>query len=96
MPFHAPSPILIKALVILAFVIAAVVPTGYLWIIVSAKLELGGASGRSSRGTTSRVEQRARQQYCTGVLATPKNTWLVGRMDRAERPKASPASTSMP
>ncbi|UXY52672.1 hypothetical protein [Pseudomonas tohonis] len=82
---------LIKALVILAFVIAALVPTGYLWIIVSAKLELGGASpGEAVVGTTSRVEQRARQQYCTGVLATPKNTWLVGRMDRAEKTEGQP------
>jgi len=55
---------LIKALLLLAFVIAAAVPTGYIWIIVSAKLELGGASpGEEVVGTTSRVEQRARQQY---------------------------------
>lgn len=82
---------LIKALVILAFVTAAVVPIGFIWIIVSAKLELGGASpGEEVLGTTSRIEQRARQQYCTGVLATPKNTWLVGRMDRAEKTADQP------
>ncbi|MGK8709327.1 hypothetical protein ACRS5L_23260 [Metapseudomonas otitidis] len=70
-----------------AVALAAVVPLGFIWIITSAKLELGGASpDEAVVGSVERIEQRAMEQYCTGVVATPRNTWLVGRMegDRSE------------
>lgn len=70
-----------------AVALAAVVPLGFIWIITSAKLELGGASpDEAVVGSVERIGQRAMEQYCTGVVATPRNTWLVGRMegDRSE------------
>ncbi|WP_308724681.1 hypothetical protein [Metapseudomonas otitidis] len=70
-----------------AVALAAVVPLGFIWIITSAKLELGGASPNEAVvGSVERIGQRAMEQYCTGVVATPRNTWLVGRMegDRSE------------
>ncbi|MDL5594737.1 hypothetical protein QS468_18620 [Bacillus subtilis] len=70
-----------------AVALAAMVPLGFIWIITSAKLELGGASpDEAVVGSVERIGQRAMEQYCTGVVATPRNTWLVGRMegDRSE------------
>ncbi|WP_165671993.1 hypothetical protein [Metapseudomonas otitidis] len=65
-----------------AVALAAVVPLGFIWIITSAKLELGGASpDEAVVGSVERIGQRAMEQYCTGVVATPRNTWLVGRME---------------
>lgn len=32
-------------------------------------------------GRTAFLEQRAMQQWCTGVISTPQATWLVGRME---------------
>jgi hypothetical protein len=54
------------------------------WGLLRAKLELGGsAPGEGSAGAVAFIEQRAMQQYCTGVVATPQGTWLVGRVDDA-------------
>ena len=54
----------------------------YMWTITSAKLDWGGDSpGRQDVGAVKDTRQRAMSQYCTGVVATPKGTWLVGRLE---------------
>ncbi|UUQ67295.1 hypothetical protein NLK61_11885 [Pseudomonas fuscovaginae UPB0736] len=54
----------------------------YVWIILSAKLELGGGSpDRQTLGSVKDIRQRAMTQFCTGVVVTPQGTWLVGRVE---------------
>ncbi|WP_338523544.1 hypothetical protein NUH87_28025 [Pseudomonas batumici] len=54
----------------------------YMWMITSAKLGWGGSSpDRQQLGAVQDSRQRAMTQYCTGVVVTPKGTWLVGRLD---------------
>ncbi|WEK11846.1 MAG: hypothetical protein P0Y51_14640 [Candidatus Pseudomonas colombiensis] len=66
----------------------------YLWVIISAKLEWGGASpDQRTLGTVQATEQRAMAQYCTGVVVTPKATWLVARLD--ERSTAEPVAAGV-
>ncbi|MDO7898775.1 hypothetical protein [Pseudomonas citrulli] len=61
----------------------AVAALWYMWTITSAKLEWGGDSpDRQQVGAVKDTRQRAMTQYCTGVVATPKGTWLVGRLER--------------
>lgn len=82
---------LITILIALALGIGIAIPVGFIWIITTAKLELGGGSpGKKVVGTVARIEQRAMEQYCTGVVATPQNTWLVGRRERAKNTDDQP------
>ncbi|MBC3362335.1 hypothetical protein [Pseudomonas sp. SWRI154] len=55
----------------------------YIWMIVSAKLELGGDSPDQQQvGAVKDTRLRAMGQYCTGVTVTPQGTWLVARLER--------------
>lgn len=52
----------------------------YVWMIIGAKLELGGDSpGQQQIGVVKDTRLRAMQSYCTGVVATAQGTWLIGR-----------------
>ena len=54
----------------------------YTVMLVRAKQEWGGASPDAQvLGTVADVSQRAMEQYCTGVIVTPRSTWLVGRRE---------------
>lgn len=54
----------------------------YIWIILSAKLEIGGASpDQQTVGTLQGVRPRAISQDCTGLVVTAQGTWLVGRVE---------------
>ncbi|MFK1432260.1 hypothetical protein ACIU0H_01190 [Pseudomonas aeruginosa] len=69
-----PMPLLAAALLV-----AGAIPLGFIWILTSAKFEIGGASpGESTVGKVENIDQRAMEQFCTGVRATPAGTWLVG------------------
>ncbi|WP_191486733.1 hypothetical protein [Pseudomonas sp. FEN] len=64
----------------------------YMWIIASAKLDWGGGSpDRQQIGTLQDIRQRAMTQYCTGVVVTPRGTWLVGRLE-GDAKKLQPAA----
>ena len=72
-----PMPLLAAALLV-----AGAIPLGFIWILTSAKFEIGGASpGESTVGKVENIDQRAMEQFCTGVRATPAGTWLVGRRE---------------
>ncbi|OOV92046.1 MULTISPECIES: hypothetical protein [unclassified Pseudomonas] len=71
-----------KLLVTLSVVLIGAAALWYVWMLVSARLELGGASpDRQTLGRVQDPQQRAMTQYCTGVVATPQGTWLVGRVE---------------
>lgn len=54
----------------------------YVWMLLSAKYELGGTRlDVQTLGTVQNIDQRAMEQYCTGVVVTPQGTWLVGRLE---------------
>jgi hypothetical protein len=75
-----------KVLVIVGIAVACLVlaVSAYPFLISRAKLESGGASpDEGIVGTVTNVDQRAMEQYCTGVVVTPLNTWLVGRREGA-------------
>lgn len=56
----------------------------YFWIVLRAKFEMGGASpGQATVGQVQNVKQRAMTQYCTGIVKTAQNTWLIGRLEEA-------------
>lgn len=56
----------------------------YQGILLRAKLEIGGAEPQPAvTGRVQNLHQRAMQQYCTGLVRTPRNTWLVGRLEDA-------------
>ncbi|UVM63956.1 hypothetical protein [Pseudomonas sp. B21-010] len=58
----------------------------YIWMIASAKLELGGDSPDEQQvGEVKDTELRAMTSYCTGVTVTPQGTWLVARLEREAR-----------
>ncbi|MDR9877253.1 hypothetical protein RJC98_18890 [Pseudomonas allii] len=71
-----------STLIVRVFVaLLASLALGYIWIIVSAKLEIGGASPNQQRlGTLPGVRPHAVSQDCTGVKVTAQGTWLVGRV----------------
>lgn len=59
-----------------------VLGAAYLWILMAAKLEWGGSKPNEKvLGTADSVYQRSMDQYCTGVVITPKSTWLVGKQE---------------
>lgn len=61
----------------------------YIWIITSAKLEIGGASpDQQTLGTLQGVRPRAVSLDCTGVVVTAQGTWLVGRVENDYEPLA--------
>ncbi|WP_409298705.1 hypothetical protein [Pseudomonas sp. KCJK8993] len=65
----------------------------YMWMLTSAKFEWGGSSpDQQTLGQVQHIEQRAMEQYCTGVLKTPRGTWLVGRMEGGSRELELPAT----
>jgi len=71
-----------KLLVTLSVTLIGAAALWYVWMLVSAKLELGGASpDQQTLGRVQDTQQRAMTQYCTGVVATPQGTWLVGRVE---------------
>ncbi|WP_210644714.1 hypothetical protein [Pseudomonas sp. Tri1] len=54
----------------------------YAWVIASAKLQWGGANPDPQQlGVVKDTRLRAMTQYCTGVVVTPRGTWLVGRLE---------------
>ncbi|AEV63003.1 hypothetical protein [Pseudomonas ogarae] len=58
----------------------------YIWMIASAKLELGGDSPDERQvGEVKNTELRAMTSYCTGVTVTSQGTWLVARLEREAR-----------
>lgn len=58
---------------------------GYMGLLARGKLEIGGASpDERTLGRLADVNQRAMEQFCTGVVATPAGTWLVGRREDVE------------
>ncbi|MCV6339760.1 hypothetical protein OFL47_24855, partial [Pseudomonas aeruginosa] len=62
-----PMPLLAAALLV-----AGAIPLGFIWILTSAKFEIGGASpGESTVGKVENIDQRAMEQFCTGVRAPP-------------------------
>lgn len=81
-----PMPLLAAALLV-----AGAIPLGFIWILTSAKFEIGGASfGESTVGKVENIDQRAMEQFCTGVRATPAGTWLVGRREVGRDEQALP------
>jgi len=63
---------------------------GYMGLLARGKMELGGASpDEQTLGRVADLNQRAMQQYCTGVVATPMGTWLVGRREGSIEGEAS-------
>lgn len=81
-----PMPLLAAALLV-----AGAIPLGFIWILTSAKFEIGGASpGESTVGKVENIDQRAMEQFCTGVRATPAGTWLVGRREAYRDEQALP------
>ncbi|MBG6637593.1 hypothetical protein I5G22_29545 [Pseudomonas aeruginosa] len=81
-----PMPLLAAALRV-----AGAIPLGFIWILTSAKFEIGGASpGESTVGKVENIDQRAMEQFCTGVRATPAGTWLVGRREVGRDEQALP------
>ena len=74
-----------------ALLVAGAIPLGFIWILTSAKFEIGGASfGESTVGKVENIDQRAMEQFCTGVRATPAGTWLVGRREVGRDEQALP------
>lgn len=53
----------------------------YPWVLVRAKFELGGSASPSVAGHVADVRLRAAQQYCTGIVSSGEQLWLVSRMD---------------
>lgn len=78
----APSKHRLLAVLTLAAATVCVVPGTLLYVLIRAKADWGGSPGKQVLGNTDFIEQRAMQQYCTGVVVTPQATWLVGRVDR--------------
>ncbi|WP_416771366.1 hypothetical protein ACMGT0_02495 [Pseudomonas sp. RHF3.3-3] len=72
----------LKLLIKLPVILIVAAALWYMWIILSAKLEWGGGSpDQQTLGAVQDVRQRAMTQFCTGVVATPQGTWLVGRVE---------------
>ncbi|MCL2523993.1 MAG: hypothetical protein FWF20_01300 [Betaproteobacteria bacterium] len=77
---------IIKSFAVLLILLAL----GYILALSSAKLELGGSSpGQQVLGKAPLAGQRAMEQFCTGITATPRNIWLVGYREYADEIPAS-------
>lgn len=63
-------------------VICILAITYYLYVLILAKQELSGEKPEKNKfASIDNPVQRAKQQSCTGIYTTPKNTWLVSRDD---------------
>lgn len=79
-----PSPTRPRRALICTVLLLLTVAAVYLGILLRAKLEIGGAEPRPSvAGRVQNIYQRAMEPYCTGVVRTPHDTWLVSRLEDA-------------
>lgn len=70
-PIHQRTKLVIGALLLLAMLL-------YFGTIVRARSNAGATPAEDSAGSLAFVKQRAMEQFCTGVVETPKATWLAG------------------
>jgi hypothetical protein len=78
---NSPRLIRVAAATLISFVILAL-PLWFIGNIIVAKLNLGGVDPNlQTIGSVNFLEQRAMEQFCTGVAVTPQSTWLVGRIE---------------
>jgi len=72
----------LKSLVTIPALLTSAGAIWYVWMLLSARYELGGTHRDvQTLGTDQNIDQRAMEQYCTGVVVTPQGTWLVGRLE---------------
>lgn len=63
----------------------------YLGMLLRAKFEIGGAQPHPAvTGLVQDIQQRAMEPYCTGVVRTPHDTWLVGRLEDTHDSRPQP------
>ncbi len=70
-PLHKRPNLVIGALLLLALLL-------YFGTLVRARGNGGATPAERSAGSLAFVKQRAMEQFCTGVVETPKATWLAG------------------
>lgn len=70
-PIHQRPKLVIGALLLLAMLL-------YFGTVVRARSNAGATPAEDSAGSLAFVKQRAMEQFCTGVVETPKATWLAG------------------
>ena len=58
--------------------------------VVAQRLDVYKRQGESTVGKVENIDQRAMEQFCTGVRATPAGTWLVGRREVGRDEQALP------
>lgn len=75
-----------KSLFVLVVTLLCGAALWYIWMLASAKLELGGnRPDKQQVGVLADTRLRAMDSYCTGVVTTAQGTWLVGREQGAAR-----------